>query len=103
MARVMTSWVNSRFVVAAVRRELLVTWMTSLLESAPRAKLHSPDTLVDTNIGVVLERLMPGEMSIAEFIRTVWHALLAADLSSLQDLLAQFDGCVTADTAVVCA
>lgn len=85
------SWINSRYVLAATRREILVAWMASLVErmssDGAAALLEEPDDL-----GAALAWLVPREKSMQSIILAVWTRVLQPAMRSNDAALAQLDG-----------
>ena len=89
LVKILLSWVNNRFVVAAVRWELLVSWATALLDR--HEELMSPATAVSAN--TVLERLIPHESTLSAQLRTLWFEAVAPTMAVKDAAVAQLDGC----------
>ena len=89
----MFSFINSRFVVAAVRRQLLVQWGVAVVD---RCALSGPTASESgqhaASIMAALERLIPHEASIAALLRVVWEVGLKPLLLPRDKLASQLEG-----------
>ena len=86
LSLVLLTWINSRFVVAAVRRQLMIAWATTVVEAVRSAEVDYSKAMS------LLESLVPHEMTLSAFLRTVWSTCLAPTISARDTLVAQFDG-----------
>ena len=93
LSATLMSWINSKFVIAAVRRQLLINWTSHLME----AMQSRPQSVEEPfgNFTLVLERLCPHEHSLADLFRTIWAHVVQPTLHEKDEALALLDGCVT--------
>lgn len=92
LTHVLMTLINTKFVVAAVRRQLVVTWMSHAMERLTRERHAFPVG----NLTLIMERLTPHEESLSSLIRTLWHHVIAPTVNLKDAVLAELDGCVAA-------
>jgi hypothetical protein len=91
VARWLVSWINSRFVIAAVRREIVAAWNAALVDRAIIAGCLATVPAA-TSLSAILERLIPHENTLADLFRTVWHECLLDGVLTKDKVIAQIDG-----------
>lgn len=93
LLEVLMSWINSRFVVAGARRQLLLHWMCTTVDDVFARSLQ--DALKDSvAIPTALSHLVPHDATLAELIRTAWLTLIVPTFQARNALMARLDGCV---------
>lgn len=91
LAKILMSYINSRFVIASTRRELLISWSSTILDKLATyggcGDLNSVDQVM-----AALERLVPHEASIASMIRTIWNQVQLPKMEERDKIMAQVEG-----------
>ncbi len=86
---VFTSWVNARFLVAPVRRDILIWWLGGLTDSSTSS---GEEVCVDSS--ELLASLTPNKQQLMDMILTVYHGVVKPSTASHDAVMAQVEGCV---------
>jgi hypothetical protein len=84
------SWINNRFTVAAVRRDLFNTWMGFLVDGACASGFPSSGSLSETPSSLL--HLVPTDKTITHVLQSVWLSLVKPGTAARDAAAAQFDG-----------
>jgi hypothetical protein len=85
------SWINNRFIVAAVKRDLMNAWMSTMIDTACNSVGGRSPPLVATTASALLH-LVPTDRTIAAVLRSVYHSLVEPGMRSRDAAAAQYDG-----------
>lgn len=98
---VVNSWINSRFVMAGVVREVLISWSCRAVDTMCE---RGDSGAVEENSAVShsLAYLVPHEAAISALLRGVWHALVRPAMRHTDVAMCQLDGCVWLDDRARC-
>lgn len=102
MTNTLLSWINNKFCIAAVLRELLVSWTSCAIDRLASLDGGGIDPLeADESVSEMLARLLPHEATLAGLIRTIWKVYIQPALAAKDAVTAQLDGCVLLRCGVV--
>jgi hypothetical protein len=91
LAFIFSSWVNDRFVVAGVVRNILISWGSCIIDSVAT----SPSSPVDDSSMVFtnqLSTLVPREATVAGILRGIYNAVVRPCMRQADITMAQLDG-----------
>jgi hypothetical protein len=91
---VVNAWINSRFVMAAASREILIAWTSRVVDST--TELPDPDVLRERFVFTEsLAFMVPRENVLSSMARGVWTTVIQPVMKKTDVAIAQLDGCAT--------
>lgn len=103
LADIIISWVNHRFVVAPVQRQLVLSWSARMVDAAVNSSAAGSSFGTVFDVVDHLVRLVPHEVTIAALIRTVVKTFVLPTFSARDKLVADVDGYASTDCSVCSA
>jgi hypothetical protein len=90
---VVNAWINSRFVMSAAAREILVAWSSRVVDST--SEMIDPDVLHERSVFTEsLAYMVPRENVLSSMVCGVWTTVIQPVMAQTDVAMAQLDGYV---------